>query len=44
MTWEGKRFKFIFFILYMDEGKGKEKRGEKIWEKRKAEWCKWFLI
>ena len=44
MTWERKRFKFIFFILYLDEGKGGERRGEKNREKMRGERYKWFLI
>ena len=44
MKWERKRFEFIFFILYLDEGKGGGRRGETYREKRKGERYKWFLI
>jgi len=44
MMWERKRFKFIFFILYLDEEKGRGKRGEKNKEKMRGERYKWFLI
>lgn len=44
MMWERKRFKFIFCVLYLDEGKGRERRGEKNREKMRGERYKWFLI
>ena len=43
MMWERKRFKFIFFILHLDEGKGGERR-EKNREKMRGESYQWFLI